>query len=387
MHRRSYARVDLGNLAKNFQTLRGLLPEGSFVCPMVKANAYGHGDVEVSRRLEKEGAKQLGVALVEEGIKLRKAGIKIPILVFSLFEDFSVPVMLENNLTPVASQWSQLEKLNELVKKPIDLHIKFNTGMTRLGFAVSDASKLREWFEANPKLKLKGVSTHLLRGDDAGIPGGDSESQLIRLEEAAKAFSGMNVIVHALNSSGAVTMHARLKNKKAMAKGVQWPMGARFGIALYGGIPSSLETNDVQLKPVMSLRSHIALTHKIPAGEKVSYNAIWKATRPSVIGVVPMGYADGFPRIYSNNAEVLCRGKRVPVVGTVCMDYFMVDLTDIVGADIAGASPELVGEEVVLFGSQGSDTISAEELAKRASTISYEVFTRISDRVPRQYVG
>ncbi len=381
MHRRTYARVGLGNLAKNFHALRGLLPNGTFVCPMVKANAYGHGDVEVARRLEKEGVEHLGVALVEEGIKLREAGIKAPILVFSLFEAFSIPVMIKHNLTAVASQWAQLEALKTAVKTPTDVHVKFNTGMSRLGFNVDDASQIKKWFEANPNLKLKGVSTHLLRGDDAGVPGGDSESQLIRLEHVVNSFSGMNVIVHALNSSGAVNFHARIKNSKELGRGQQWPMGARFGIALYGGIPSSLEASDLKLEPVMSFRSHIALTHRISIGDKVSYNAIWKAARPSVIGVVPVGYADGFPRVYSNNAEVLCRGKRVPVVGTVCMDYFMVDLTDIANGD------ELVGEEVVLFGSQGSDTISAEELAKRATTISYEVFTRISERVPRQYVG
>ena len=381
LHRRTYAQVDLKKLAHNFKTLRALVPPGTFVCPMVKANAYGHGDIEIARRLELEGAEQLGVALVEEGISLRQAGIRVPIFVFSLFETFSVPSMIEHKLTPIVSNWSQLEALAKAAKPSLEVHIKFNTGMSRLGFAVEEAPKLRRYFDSSTTLKLRGIATHLLHGSDAGIPGGHSEAQLIRLEEAAKAFQGMSLIVHALNSAGCVNMHARRAAGQKMSGGMQWPLGARFGISLYGGHPGSLDKSDIDLKPVMSFRSHVAHVHTLKVGEKVSYNAIWKAERPSVIGVVPLGYADGFPRVYSNNAEVLCKGRRVPVTGTVCMDYFMIDLTD-----VATVGENLVGEEVVLFGEQGREEITAEELAKRGSTISYEVFTRISARVPRQYV-
>lgn len=388
-HRRTYAGINLRRLERNFRLLRDLLPTGSFVCPMVKANAYGHGDVEVARTLAAAGVGWLGVCLLEEGIRLRDAGVQTPILVFGIFEDFSAGLVLEYGLTPVISDWHELESLDLVARKALAIHLKFNTGMSRLGFSVEDAPALRNWLDLHPKFRLEGIATHLLHGEDAGIPGGESEAQLVRLQQALRPFQGLNFYTHVLNSSAAVTMQARVRADAQLAKGSSWPLGMRPGIALYGSRPSSHETYALDLQPVMSLHSQICLTRRLRAGEKVSYNAIWKAERDTLLGVVPIGYADGFVRGHSNNADVLCRGRRAPVVGTVCMDYIMVDLTDVARVSNENGSEKSgeiqPGEEIVLLGEQAGEKIEAEELARRTNTITYEVFTRISARVPRVF--
>lgn len=374
-HRRTYAEVDLAKLDRNFKALRGILRVGAFICPMVKANAYGHGDIEVATSLEHAGATRLGVALVEEGIRLRTAGIKTSLLVFGIFEDDSVDAILENRLTPVVSHWDQLKLLADRVRQHgrVPLHIKFNTGMNRLGFNVDEAPKLRSWLDAHPQFSLEGVATHLLRGEDVGQASGDTEKQLHAFSRALAAFQGLSFQAHALNSSAAVNLFA---NQRPL------DFGMRPGIALYGITPATQEALSLRLEPCLSFRSHIAMTHRLNPGESISYNAIWTAKRPSRLGVVPLGYGDGFPRVFSNNAEVLCRGRRAPVVGQVCMDYFMVDLTDVESA--TGAVEK--GEEVVMIGESQGAVIGADELARWASTISYEILTRISERVPRRYM-
>lgn len=373
LHRLTYAEVDLSKLERNFHALQALLPPGGFCCPMVKANAYGHGDIEVATHLELAGAKHLGVGLVEEGVRLREAGVKLPLLMYGIFEEFSTEAILESKLTPVISQWAGLEILDRRVKSgPMQIHLKFNTGMNRLGFDVEQAPKLREWLGGRKKFVLEGIATHLLRGEDAGSSDGDSEAQLSRFQTALDAFRGIQIYAHALNSSAAITLHARRGTVD---------FGMRPGIALYGITPPSGDIPKVTFEPALSFRSHVVMTHRLKVGEMVSYNGIWKAQRPSLVGVVPVGYADGFQRSFSNNGEVLCRGRRAPVAGTVCMDYFMIDLTD-----VEAATGEIgCGEEIVLIGEQQGAVIGADELARRASTIPYEIFTRISERVPRHY--
>ncbi|MCM2282414.1 MAG: alanine racemase [Bdellovibrionaceae bacterium] len=382
LHRRTYVEVDLARLERNFHTLRKLLPPNAFCCPMVKANAYGHGDVEVATQLELAGVKHLGVGLVEEGVRLREAGVRVPLLLFGIFEEFSVDTILENKLTPVISHWSELEILADHVPfgSRFALHLKFNTGMNRLGFDVSEALQLRDWLDTHQQFSLEGVATHLLRGEDAGEPDSDSGAQLEQFARALGAFQGLRFHAHALNSSAAVQLHAR---------DGRLSYGMRPGLALYGVMPSTRATPKIQLEPCLSFRSHVVMTHRLNVGEAVSYNAIWKASRPSLIGVIPAGYADGFQRQFSNSGEVLCRGRRAPVVGTVCMDYFMVDLTDVEAASGA-VGP---GEEVVMIGDSHGENqgigleaqLGADELARRVSTIPYEIFTRISERVPRHY--
>jgi len=357
---------------------------------MVKANAYGHGDVEVARALRAAGAAHLGVGLIEEGISLRLSGDQKPLLLFGLYNEASAHAVIEFDLTSVVSQWQQLYSLLLALKKRksdssgrISVHLKFNTGMNRLGFAPSDAPKLREFFDSHPEFDLNGVCTHFLRGDDAGAEGGESEAQFHRFATVLRSFEGMSVTVHALNSSATANLWKRASDQKSLSADALWPVGVRPGIGLYGVQPSNDERAELPLKPVLTFKSQIVMIHQLKAGEKVSYNGTWQAKTDSVIGVVPVGYADGYFRALSNRGQVLCRGHRVSVAGTVCMDYFMIDLT---GLPTSGENPVAVGEDVTLIGRQGEQEITATEVANLIGTIPYEVLTHIGERVPRVYV-
>jgi alanine racemase len=394
-HRQTYAEIDLGRLQSNFRTFRELLPEGTFICPMVKANAYGHGDVECARALRAVGARHLGVGLIEEGISLRLSGDLGSLLFFGVFQDESADAILEFDLTPVISSWHQLHALKASAQRrqvgQVKIHLKFNTGMNRLGFPVGEAEKLRKWIDENEMFRLDGLCTHLLRGADAGAPSGESESQLSVFAEAVRAFDGLDpalhgMQLHVLNSSATLNMWKRVSDKKNLTPGARWPIGARPGIGIYGVQPGQDEKFDTPLLPVMTFKSRLSMVHRLGTGERLSYNATWKATRPSVVGVVPAGYADGVMRVLSNKSKVLCRGHRAPIAGTVCMDYFMVDLTDVEAATKSAVGEIGPGEEIVLFGEQSGEKVTAQELADLAGTIPYEILTRISERVTRIYL-
>jgi len=298
-----------------------------------------------------------------------------------------IEAILEFDLTPVISEWHQLEVLVEALAKSanraaLKVHFKFNTGMNRLGFEVDQAPRLEEWLRSHPQFVLEGICTHLLRGDDAGIPGGESESQLTAFAQAVAAFKGRRFHVHALNSSATVSLWNRVCRKAPLGSGATWPLGSRPGIGLYGILPPTDEGVDVPLLPALSFKSHLVAIRRLKSGERVSYNGRWRAARESLIGVVPVGYGDGYFRLLSGKASVLCKGKRAPVVGTICMDYFMIDLTDVVRQ----AGPVEVGDEIVLIGEQQGERILARDLADLVGTIPYEILTNISRRVPRIYV-
>lgn len=333
---------------------------------MVKANAYGHGAVEVAKALSSDGIEFVGVSLVEEGVQLRSAGSKLRILVFGAFDDLdSARAMSEHSLTPVISSRAQLNALEQtLADRKLNIHLKFDTGMNRLGFAIDQAASIRSHLAKFTNWNIEGICTHLLKGDDAKLAGGYSWKQLENFKLVLKSFEGLNFYSHALNSSGMVS----LASSSAM-------LGGRPGIALYGGHDG--------FESVMTLKSQIVTTREVLAGGLVSYNASWVAKRKSIIGIVPVGYADGITRNLTNKFSVLVREQRVPVVGTVCMDYVMLDLTDL--KEQMESLGE--GEEVVFFGSQGRAEIRALEWAQILDTISYEIFTRISSRVPRNYVS
>lgn len=384
-YRRSVAEIDLRCLAHNFRAFKSLVPEGTFICPMVKANAYGHGDIECAKALRGAGAKFLGVALVEEGEQLRRGGDLQPILIFGPADLGSAEAILRENLTPVASSWDQLDALEnaytELGMSRYGLHLEFNTGMNRLGFEPGDVAKLKEWLASHSKqFRLDGICTHLFSGNDAGDAEKFSDQQLSCFAGIVDQFP-REVIVHALNSSGSINIWARAHASKQLARSAARPMGLRPGIGIYGAEPQNDENAQIGLKPVMTLKTHIISIHRVKKGEKVSYGPTWTAERDSVIGAVPFGYADGYKRALSNKADVLVRGTRVKQAGTVCMDYFMIDLTDIDAREAVG-----VGEEVVLLGAQGSEQVTADELAQHAGTISYEIFTGISERVTRTFL-
>jgi alanine racemase len=385
--RRTHADVDLRRIQHNFHAFEKLLPAGTFLCPMVKANAYGHGACEVTAALRAAGSKAVGVALVEEGEKIRRSGDREEILVFGPVDTVAAEAALRETLTIVASDWSHLESLeaaaSRLGSSSVRIHLEFNTGMNRLGFDVKEANKLEEWVRNHKEFILDGVCTHLLRGNDAGNEGGESESQFRRFARAVTEFSSHpNLKVHALNSSASINLWKRVSDSESLGDGVTWPLGARPGIGLYGCEPPTDEDTKIGLKPALSLKSHLVAIHRVEMGARVSYGPTWTAGSPTTVGVLPLGYADGYRRSLSNKASVLYRGHRCPQIGTVCMDYFMIDITE---AEASGP-PAKLGEEVVLIGEQGQEVITPQEMAEWAGTIPYEILTGIGERVPRVYI-
>jgi alanine racemase len=381
-YRDTVAKVNLNHLKHNVRTLRSLLQNGQFFCPMVKANAYGHGDVEVVKALIEESVGAVGVALTEEGVRLRESNLHSPdILVFSHFSEDSLQACIQNRLTPVLSSWDELKKLDSLALSGFPVHLKFDTGMHRLGFSPQEAQPLFDFFNRNTKVKLQGICTHLFDAEDGFISDGNSDLQMRQFSQIDALWSGKEIHRHVFNSAGLLALNCT-KNKQW--QGVEnW--GARPGIAMYGSKPvlSNIsgdlegELANIELRQVMTWLTAPAQVHSLKAGDTVSYGAKWKASKDSHIAVLPLGYADGFHRSLSNLGKVYARGQLLPVVGTVCMDYIMVDATELKLSD-----EELLQCQIEIFG----ENQSADEMAKLIETISYELFTSVSTRVPREVV-
>ncbi len=385
-YRRTYAEVNLDNLAHNVREIQKAFPNNPFLCPMVKADAYGHGDIQVAKVLEKIGIKYLGVCLIEEAVRLRDAGIIANILVFGGFDQDGAQILMEYNLTPVVTNWEQLAALDAFGGQVTHIHLKFDSGMNRLGFRLEDASKLFDYFSKNKKVKVKALLTHLYNGEDAHEGQGQSATQLKRFYSVVELFKPFGVFAHALNSSGIIN---KQMIKLAGSESQSHPLfyedwGLRPGLMIYG-YDTLTENKTIQLKPVMSLKAQVNTLRRVPAGEVVSYGGKWTSERDSIIAVISLGYADGYHRTLSNQSIVLFAGQRVRTVGTVCMDYLMLDVTDVVqNKDYK----KFLDAEVVLFGqSETGAIISATELAHVAKTNSYEILTSVSARVPRVYKG
>lgn len=367
--------INLNNLKENIRSLQKIHGARDFFCPMIKDNAYGHGDIEVATALSQENIKRVGVALVEEGIRLRKSGIKIPILVFGFMNLETLKECSEHDLIPVISSQESLDLLSKDKKNKI--HLKFDTGMARLGFSRGEARGVLEQILANKSIEVEGICTHFLNSEDSTDTSGITARQMKLFSEIEKTFEGKFRYSHCMNSGALVSEFQGTedyhKNKNFL--------GARPGISIYGYAPNVFDIR-ADLKPVMSLHSSIIQIRNILKNETVSYGGIWKAQRDSIVGTVCMGYGDGYPRNFSNNASVLFRGQRIPVIGRVCMDYILVDLTD-----FKNEATLKVGEEITAWGYQGRNILSAEDLAKNTNTISLEILTRVSNRIPRSYVG
>jgi alanine racemase len=371
--------IHLDHLAHNVRELKKAMgSEPRFFCPMVKANGYGHGDVEISKCLEKEGVQVLGVGLIEEGLLLREVGIKAGLLFFGICDGKGARQVVESRMIPVMSTWDQIRAFESCASAGYPVHLKFDTGMHRLGFSLKDLAKLSQYFSTQSKMKVQGILTHFHTGEDASNLEGSSFDQLRLFQYVEKAFQGQKVISHTLNSAGLLGFLSH--QGKTLPHGISPDQGVRPGLAIYGVSP--VATSSVSLKPVMSLRSETIKYHFVPEGEGVSYNRTWTAQKDSVIAVIPIGYADGYHRLLSNKAPVLFRGQRVPVVGNVCMDYLMIDVTSTLKNETAGS---LKPEAVTLFGQdEKGNEISVGELAQKAQTISWEILTSIGERVPRE---
>jgi alanine racemase len=365
-YRPTVADVDLGAISQNVRALR---PPGAELMAVVKADGYGHGDVPVARAALQAGATWLGVALVEEGLRLRDAGIDAPVLLLSEPPAEAVEEALRADLTPTLYSEEGIEAAAGAAGaggRAAAVHVKVDTGMHRVGADPEAVLPLvRSILDRG--LEVGGVWTHLARAEE--VDAETTPSQLARFSDVLRTLGAAGVrprYRHAANSGGTIA----------------WP-DARFdlvrvGIAMYGIVPGPALSGRVDLRPAMALRSRVAHVRRLAAGEAVSYGHTYRLDREATIATIPIGYADGYLRALSSRGHVLIRGRRHPVAGTVTMDQLMVD---------CGDDHVERGDEVVLIGGQGDDHITAEEVAGWAGTIPYEIVCAVSARVPREYHG
>lgn len=362
------AEVDLGAIGRNLDRVARMVGP-SAVWAVIKADGYGHGAVPVAKAIVGRcGA--LAVSLVEEGLELRAAGVRGPIIVLGAYYDHRHAEALEENLVPVIYDTADLELFARAAaqrQRPVDVHIKIDTGMSRLGFAPADLGDVLDRVAALAPLRVAGFCTHFASADGAGVE--ETQEALARFRQCLQVTSR--------RSLGPLTHHAA--NSAAAVRFPETRFDAvRPGLALYGAMPSARVALP-ELEPALRLSTRIMAVRQIPTGTGVSYGGLWRAPRPSRVATLPVGYADGYPR-HVRGAEVLVRGRRVPVVGAVCMDMLMIDVTDVPGAGL--------GEVVTLLGQGGvgpAGVITVDELAGWAGTINYEILCGISKRVPRVY--
>lgn len=366
--RPTIAVIDMEALDHNFREVVRCA-EGQQVLAVVKARAYGHGAVEMSKRLLRLGADMLGVALVEEGRELREAGIDAPVLVMGATFPEQAEEMVSLKLTPAIFSLSVAQALSEAAYKcrtTINVHIKIDTGMGRIGIAPEDAPELIATLQKLRNISVQGLMTHFADADlrDKQF----ASNQMDRFEALLNALEAKKIKVpvrHAANSAAVLDFHRAFFTM------------VRPGLMLYGYNPLEEGELGADLRPVLSLVTRIAFIKKVPTGVPISYGRTFTTKRESAIATLPIGYADGYGRGLSNKGEALVRGMRVPVVGRVCMDMCMIDVTDVPAAR--------EGDDVVLIGSQGSERITADDIAAKIGTIAYEVLCGISSRVPRIY--
>ncbi len=370
--RPAWAEVDLDAVRANTAALVEQASPAALLA-VVKADGYGHGAAQVARATLDAGASWLGVALVEEGIALRSAGIDAPILVLSEPPRAAADAVVAHDLTPTVYTAIGIEALAKAVASadasaPLAVHLKVDTGMHRVGCSVEDATELVDAVAASPELELGGLCTHLAVADEPDNP--YTDEQLDRFDELVRALEARDArpqYVHAANSAGLLA-HPRARYDLV-----------RAGIALYGVPPAPVLADRVALQPALSLRACVSHVKDLPAGSRMSYGLRYELERPSRVATVPIGYADGVPRnLGVAGGEVLVGGRRARIAGTVTMDQLMVDVGDAVVE---------IGDEVVLLGAQGDDEITAGEWADHLGTIAYEIVTGIGTRVPRRYSG
>ncbi|MCD4763681.1 MAG: alanine racemase [Desulfobacterales bacterium] len=370
-----WVEVDLKAIAHNIRELRRITNPKARIMAVVKANAYGHGMIEVARQSLENGAEALGVANIEEGIQLRKAGIDAPVLIFGYTSPVHAKKLIEFDITQTVYSYETSRALSEALAaygKKIKVHIKVDTGMGRLGLlrgiknnSLSEAESISRL----PMLELEGIYTHFAAADksDRSYAGKQFEIFIDFLNQLRIA--GLEIpVTHAANSAAIINVPETHLDM------------VRAGISIYGLYTSEeVDRSIIKLKPAMELKTKIIHLKKVPAGFKVSYGTTYETEKPTTIATVSIGYADGLNRLLSSKGRMLvCGGQSAPIVGRVCMDMTMLDVGEI---------PEIVMEqEAVVFGKQGNASISVDEIASTINTINYEVISTIMERVPRIYL-
>ena len=365
----AWVEINLDAARRNIERVRALVPPGVAILFVVKADAYGHGAVRISRLAEECGVAMLGVATLDEGRELRRAGIGLPVIVLSPVLPQEIDRALENDLAVTASSLEFAEAAGEAARSrggTCTLHVEIDTGMGRAGVARDDAVETIVRMSAVPGVRLEGVYTH--------FPVSDSDSSFTRDQ-----IDSFTAIVDRLAGAGVSFRYVHSANSAAI---MNFPAShfnlVRPGLLVYGQAPSTALQERIAVEPVMSFKARLVLVRDMPAGASVSYGRTYVAQQPIRMGVVPVGYGHGLSHRLSNIGHFLYRGNRVPIVGRVTMDMTMIDLS---------AFPDAcVGEEIVIFGRQGAGEITADDVARWDETLSYEVLCRISKRVARIYL-
>ncbi|MGB2601874.1 MAG: alanine racemase [Candidatus Omnitrophota bacterium] len=369
-YRPTWAEVDLGAVRHNLGNIRSLVDEKVDIMAVVKANAYGHGISQVSQALVEEGVNYLGVATVDEGLKLRSSGIKVPILVLGSVLDEEAQAAVSNDITLTLCDTGLLDVLVQIskeTKKRPKVHVKIDTGMGRIGVWHEEAVDFIKNVYSKKEIDTEGVYTHF---SSAGRDKTMTRMQIDHMETILKEMEQLGIDVkykHAANSIAVVDWKKSHMNL------------VRTGILLYGVYPKESFRKEFGLKPVMSLKTKIVHLKDTPPGRSISYGRTYITQKDTRIATIPIGYADGYGRILSNKAEALVKGQYVKIVGMVTMDQTLLDVGNVKEVN--------VGDEVVLIGRQGTSEILIEKIAKLAGTIPYEILSAITDRVPRVYKG
>lgn len=365
--RPTYAEIKLNRISENISKIEKLVP-GSKIIAIVKADAYGHGLTAISQELEKSNCDFLGVGFLEEGVTLREKGIKNRILVLGGVAGYQINHFLEYNLELTASSHyitAEIDRRARRLNKLAPIHLKIDTGMNRIGVNYKRAEKFLEFAAGLPNIQVKGIYSHLAAAEN------DSEftklqfDRLKGVQEISGKILGKSVPFHLLNSAGIMNL----------------PEGkldfVRPGMLIYGLFPDNSFRSKIDVQPIMSLKSEVVFLKRIPAGESISYGLTHITEKETTIATIPIGYGDGYPFRLSNKGQVIIAGKKYPIVGRVCMDQIMVDV---------GNDKIMIGEEVVLIGSQGKEKITVEDICELIGAIPYEIPIGITERVPRIYI-
>lgn len=369
---RVLAIIDLDAIAYNMTNIKSKVGKETGIIGIIKADAYGHGSVEISKVILENGADWLAVAVVDEGINLRKNGIAAPILLLGYTPELRLEDVVNNGFIQTVYTYKTAKKLSDVavrLGKTAVIHIKIDTGMGRIGYRVNEASadeivKISEL----PNIEVNGMFTHFSTADEKDKDYTLNQYKKFVQMDALLRERGLEIpIKHAANSAAIMDFDNMMFNM------------VRPGIILYGAYPSEeVDKDNLSIKPAMSVKTHVSYVKEVNEGDYISYGRKYQAVGKRIIATIPVGYADGFMRAYSNGGKVLIKGECAPIVGRICMDQFMVDVTDIKDVQI--------NDEVVLIGKQGNKEITVDFIASILDTINYEVFCTLSKRVPRQYI-
>ena len=369
MYFRTQAKIDLDAVEYNYNNTRAKLPQGCKLLGVIKADAYGHGAVELARFLENK-CDFFGVACIEEAVELKKAGIKTPILILGYVAPAFYDLVVKYDIRiPVFSYDTAKALSDEAVKqgKTVPFHFCIDTGMSRIGFQVNEESAdICKQICTLPNIEAEGLFSHFATADESDL------TKALAQREKYKSF------VEMLESRGIQIPIKHLNNSAGIMNFDEYFDMCRMGIILYGLYPSEeVDKSLLDITPVMSWLTHISHIKTLEAGREVSYGGTFKTTEPRVIATIPVGYADGYPRCLSNKGRVIINGQYAPIVGRVCMDQFMVDVTDVDGAELDSI--------VTLVGKDGDAELSMEEVSNAAYSFNYELPCRVARRVPRTY--